>query len=108
MYQTTRQRLPNSGSNETFAFRWGGLDYVATISRFSDGRLSEIFLSDGKANIDSDAIARDAGVTCSIPLQQGAYIEVLRGALLRDSRGQAASPLGVALDTIAGDDGGTP
>ena len=56
---------------------------------------------------DSDAIARDGGVVASIALQFGAEVETLRGALLRDDRGGASSPLCAALDQIAdaGNDG---
>jgi hypothetical protein len=66
-----------------------------------------IFLSCGKLNTDIDAIARDGGVVASIALQFGSEVETLRGALLRDDRGGAASALGAALDQIvdAGDDG---
>jgi len=35
-------------------------------------------------------------------LQFGTPIDVIRGALLRDPRGIASSPLGIALDLIAG------
>jgi hypothetical protein len=80
--------------------------YAATTGRFQDGRLAEIFLSGGKLNTDSDAIARDGGGVASIALQCGAEVETLRGALLRDSRGVAASPLGTALDLIAEIDAG--
>jgi len=96
-----RQRLMNRRPSETFGFRWRGMDYTATTGRFPDGRLAEIFLSGGKMNTDSDAIARDGGVVASIALQFGAEVETLRRALLRDSRGVAASPLGTALDLIA-------
>jgi hypothetical protein len=95
-----RQRLVNRRPAETFGFRWRGLDYTATTGRFPDGRLAEIFLSGSKLNTDGDAIARDGGVVVSIALQFGAEVETLRGALLRDSRGTAASPLGAALDLV--------
>jgi hypothetical protein len=95
-----RQRLLNRRPSETFVFRWRGMDYTATTGRFPDGRLAEIFLSGGKLNTDSDAVARDGGVVASIALQFGAEVQTLRQALLRDSRGAAASPLGAALDRI--------
>ena len=103
---TSRWRLLNRRPSETFGFRWRGMDYTATTGRFPDGRLAEIFLSGGKMNTDGDAIARDAGVVVSIALQYGAEVETLRGALLRDSRGTAVSPLGAALDRIAEMDAG--
>jgi len=107
-----RQRLLNRRPSETVRFCWRGMDYTATTGRFPDGRLAEIFLSGGKLNTDSDAIARDGGVIASIALQFGAEVETLREALRRDSRGAAASPLGAALDRIAemdvGNDGSAP
>ena len=45
---SSRVRLPNRRSSESFDFDCLGLSYTATISRFSDGRLAEIFLSNHK------------------------------------------------------------
>lgn len=50
----TRQRLPNRRTSETFAFECKGLPYFATISRFGDGRLGEIFLASHKAGSAAD------------------------------------------------------
>jgi ribonucleoside-diphosphate reductase alpha chain len=63
-----RNRLTNRRPSEIFGFRWRGMDYIATISRFPDGRLAEIFLGGSKLNTDSDAIARDTGIVASIAL----------------------------------------
>jgi hypothetical protein len=93
-----RQRLPNRRLSETFALSCNGLRYLATISRFPDGRLAEIFISNAKAGSHSDAAAKDAAVVASIALQHGVPVEVIRHALLRDAQG---SPLGVSLDLIA-------
>jgi N6-adenosine-specific RNA methylase IME4 len=95
-----RERLPNRRACETFSFTCNDLDYTATISRFADGRLAEIFLSNRRANSHSDAAAKDSGVVCSIALQHGVPVEVIRKALLRDAHGVASSPLGCALDLL--------
>ena len=97
---TARNRLPNRRPAEHFNFTCNGLRYVASIGRFADGRLAEIFVTNSKAGSHSDAAAKDAAVVCSIALQFGIPVEVIRHALLRDARGQAASPLGAALDAI--------
>lgn len=97
----TRQRLPNRRASETFALECAGLSYVATISRFDDGRIAEIFLSNHKAGSQSDTNAKDAAVVASIALQHGVPLETIRRALLRDSQGKASGPLGAALDIIA-------
>lgn len=98
---TGRQRLPNRRYSETFNLECAGLDYVATISRFDDGRLAEIFLTNHKAGSAADVAARDAAICISIALQYGADPETIRKALCRDARGRASGPLGTALDRIA-------
>jgi hypothetical protein len=96
-----RARLANRRLSETFSFECGGQRYHATISTFADGSLAEIFLTNGKVGSDSDAAARDSAVTASLALQYGTPVDVLRKALLRDPRGIASSPLGMALDLLA-------
>jgi hypothetical protein len=100
---TARQRLPNRRPSSTFALECNGLSYVASISRFSDGRLAEIFISNAKVSSHSDSAAKDAAVVCSIALQHGVPVDVIRHALLHDAHGNASSPLGAALDKIGGD-----
>jgi hypothetical protein len=41
---TARERLRNRRRSETFAFELHGLQYVASFSRFFDGRVAEVFL----------------------------------------------------------------
>jgi hypothetical protein len=79
---TTRQRLPNRRSSQSFGFECGGMAYVATISRFPNGDLAEIFISNHKVGSDADAAARDSAVVASIALQFGAPAAVLRHAVL--------------------------
>ena len=45
--------------------------------------------------------ARDSAIVCSIALQFGADLEIIRKALCRDSRGHASGPLPAALDRVA-------
>ena len=97
-----RTRLPDRRASETFSLECAGLEYIATISRFDDGRLGEIFLTNHKAGSAADTAARDAAITCSLALQFGADLETIRKALCRDGLGKANGPLGVALDLIAG------
>ena len=103
---TQRQRLSNRRASETFSFRWLNMNFVATISRFDDGRLAEIFLSNHQAGSHADTAAKNSAVIASLALQHGVPLEVLRKSLLRDSRGVAAGPLGTALDLIAGVEAG--
>jgi hypothetical protein len=98
---TPRKRLPNRREAETFDIQVSGLKYTVTISRFLNGGIGEVFLSSAKAGSHSDAAACDSAVVASIALQYGARLESLRRALLRDSHGLPATPLGVALDFLA-------
>jgi len=97
-----RERLPDRRPCESFCFECNGLHYTATISRYADGRLAEIFLGNAKAGSHSDAAAKDSAVVASIAFQHGVPLETIRKALLRDARGNPSSPLGMALDIVAG------
>jgi ribonucleoside-diphosphate reductase alpha chain len=68
---SVREHLPNRRPSETLAFECNGLSYLASISRFADGRLAEIFISNSKAGSHSDSACKDAAVVCSIALQHG-------------------------------------
>jgi hypothetical protein len=97
---TARRKLSNRRPSFTFNFECN-IGYTATFSRFPNGDLAEIFISNSKAGSHSDSAAKDSAVVCSIALQHGVPLDVIRKALLRDPRGTASSPLGVALDLIA-------
>jgi hypothetical protein len=97
----TRERLPDRRFSETFGIESQGLKFTATISRFDDGRLADVFLTNHKAGSHADTAARDSAVVCSIALQHGVPVEVIRRALMRDPQGRASGPLGTALDIVA-------
>ena len=103
-----RQRLPNRRACETFAFEHGSMKYTASIARYDDGRLAEIFISNHKIGSDTDAAAKDSAVICSIALQHGVPLETISHALMRDARGNPSSPLGTALDLLVAQDEQTP
>jgi hypothetical protein len=99
---SARERLPNRRGSTTFAFNCGPHRYVATVAYFpGTDRLAEIFLGNSRAGSDIDAAAKDSAVVASIALQFGVSVDIIRKALLRNSDGTAASPLGAALDAIA-------
>ena len=99
---SARLRLPNRRPSETFALECAGLKYTATVSRFPDGRIGELFLSNHKNNSGADVAARAAAIAFSFAVQYGADPEAIRRALCRDSRGNASGPLGAALDILVG------
>ena len=97
-----RQRLPNRRPSTTCDLEVHGLRYTATVSRFADGKVGELFLSNHRSNSAADANARDAAIAFSFAVQHGADPEAIRKALSRDGQGRASGPLGAALDVIAG------
>jgi hypothetical protein len=104
-----RRRLPDRRSASSFEFEVGSLRYTATVGRFPDGRIGEIFLQNHKPGSQSDANARDSAIAASLALQFGCPLETIRRALLRDSHGRPSTPLGAALDIIMiAADGGVP
>jgi hypothetical protein len=99
---SARQRLPNRRASESFTFELNGLRFSATVSRFADGRLGELFLNNHKFGNQSDTNARDAAILLSFALQHGADLDAIRKSLCRDSDGRALGPVAQALDILAG------
>jgi hypothetical protein len=98
---TVRTRLPNRRGSTNFELEVSGLRYTCTFSRFRDGRIGELFLSNHQSNSAADVNARDAAIAFSFVVQYGADPEAIRSALSRDSQGRASGPLGAVLDIIA-------
>ncbi len=99
-----RERLPNRREAETFDLEALGLKFRATIGRFDDGRLAEVFLTNHKAGSMVGLLASDSAVLCSLLLQHGVPVDLIRRALMRDTKGRASSPLGHVLDLLAGEE----
>jgi hypothetical protein len=99
---TARQRLPNRRASENITFELDGLRFTATVSRFDDGRIAELFLNNHKSGNQTDTNARDAAILLSFALQYGADVDNIRSALCRDSHGRPLGPIAAALDIIAG------
>jgi hypothetical protein len=97
-----RVRLPNRRRSMSFGIEAQGMRFTACVSRFDDGSVAEIFLTNHKCGSMADTNAKDAAVVCSIALQYGVPLEVIRRALMRDSHGRPNGPLGAALDRIDG------
>jgi hypothetical protein len=57
-----RNRLPDRRASESFVFELDGLKFTATISRFPDGRIGELFLNNHKAGNQSGTNAGDAAI----------------------------------------------
>ena len=98
---TARARLPDRRPSELFEFQAMDLSFTASISRYPDGRIAELFCDNHKAGSQIGTLVRDAAILLSFALQHGADIEAIRRALCRDSSGRALGPIGEALDIIA-------
>jgi hypothetical protein len=87
-----RERLPNRREAELIDFEHGGRRWTATIGRFADGRVAEVFLDAAKESPLVE-LAQDCALAATIALQNGCPIATLRHALT----GRHAGPLGTAL-----------
>jgi hypothetical protein len=97
---TERRRLPNRRLSTNFDIESHRLPFTVTAT-IEGGELREVFINNHKAGSAAGIMASDAAVVCSIALQYGVPVEVIRKALARDAQGRASGPLGVALDRIA-------
>jgi hypothetical protein len=98
---TERQRLPNRRASELFTFESMELRFTASVSRYPDGRIAELFCDNHKAGSAIGTLVRDSAIAFSFAVQHGADAEKIRKALCRDSQGRPQGPLGAALDLIA-------
>jgi hypothetical protein len=101
MRVAVRERLPQRRECEGFDVEALGLRFHATIERYDDGRLAEVFITNHKGGSMAGILASDSAVLCSIALQHGVPLDVLRHALMRDSLGRPSCPLGGVLDQPA-------
>jgi hypothetical protein len=74
----TREHLPTRRASEVFDFEHASFRWTATISRFSDGRLAEIFLDHSRPNSQIAEFANDAAVLASLLLQHGVTAAEIR------------------------------
>jgi hypothetical protein len=103
--ESARKRLAKKRGSLTFDFKCNRLKFTASASRYDDGSLTEIFLTNHKAGSTAGIMASDGAIAARLALQYGCPRQTLRRALCR-AHGNASSPLGRALDVLADDDGG--
>lgn len=98
-----REPLANRRSSETLAFEFDGMPWTVTWSRYTDGRLAEIFLTGPtKAGASQRIAANDAAIVVSMALQHGVSADKLRSATMRSSSGEPAGVVARALDLVEG------
>lgn len=102
---TARERLPDRREHDVVEFDIDGVEYRASVGRFDDGRIAELFLDGPKIGSAASTAARDGAIAASLALQHGVPADTLRHALTRLRDGNAAGPIGRALDLIDGGGG---
>jgi hypothetical protein len=95
-----RKRLPNWRSSTIIDFESMNMRFTASVSRYADRRLGELFIDNHKAGSAIGTLVRDMAIIFSFAIQHGADPEAIRKALCRDSQGRALGPLGVMLDLL--------
>jgi hypothetical protein len=84
-----RERLSNRRASIRFTVDYAGQRFIATLSRFNDGRIAEIFLDANKPDSQIAVHANDAAVLASLLLQHGVEAAAIRRSI--------SGPLAVAL-----------
>jgi ribonucleoside-diphosphate reductase alpha chain len=100
MKSPARQRLPDRRNSELIDFESGGMRFTASVSRYPDGSIGELFLDNHKQGSAVGTLVRDMAIVFSFAVQHGADAEAIRRALCRDGNGRALGPLGEILDLL--------
>jgi ribonucleoside-diphosphate reductase alpha chain len=90
-----RERLSNRRASIRFTVDFDNQRYTATLSRFNDGRIAEIFLDAAKPDSALAVHANDAAVLASILLQYGVSAASIRHSI--------SGPLAKALKIAEGE-----
>lgn len=75
---TERARLPDRRQHEIAEFEIDGVAYRASVARFDDGRIAELFLDGPKVGSAASTAARDGAIATSLALQFGTPVDVLQ------------------------------
>jgi hypothetical protein len=78
---TERRRLPNRRASLRFTIDYDGVTYIATVSKFADGRPAEIFLDASKPCSAVAVHAADAAVLASLLLQHGVSCAAIKHSI---------------------------
>jgi ribonucleoside-diphosphate reductase alpha chain len=84
---SARERLPDRRVSTFFNLESMDMRFVASVSRYDDGRFGELFIDNQKAGSAIGTLVRDAAIIFSFVVQHGADAEAIRKALGRDSQG---------------------
>jgi len=95
-----RERLHNRRASLLFDFESMGMRFTASVSRYPDSRIAELFIDNHKAGSAIGTLVRDAAIIFSFAVQHGADADAVRRALGRDGNGRALGRIAEALDRI--------
>jgi len=98
---TDRRALPQRRACETFGLHFRSVDCRVTIGFYADGSPGEVFLSGGKIGADFEAAARDSAILLSLALQYGVPLDVVAGALTKNTDGTPGSLVGAVVAELA-------
>jgi hypothetical protein len=91
-----RERLPDRCKTELVDFEHEWRKWTASVGRFADGRIAELFI-DGTKDAPIVALLQESAIVASVALQSGCPLETLRHALAERGDG----PPGAALAMVA-------
>ena len=100
--RSKRHLLPQRRFSETFELKHDNQNdrYIVTIGRYADGNIGEVFITGQKAGSNVEAVARDGAVLLSIALQFGVPLEVIKGAITRNSDGSPSTIVGAVIERL--------
>ena len=93
-----RRLLRNRRTSINTTIECQGFEWMITVSYFDNGNVAEIFASTAKTGELLRDLTNDAAIATSLALQFGCTQETLLSALTRNSRGEAVSPIAIALE----------
>jgi hypothetical protein len=93
---TARERLPARRASIRFSIEHDGIRHLATLTKFDDGRIAEIFLDHTKPDSALAVHAADAAALASLLLQHG----VTAAAIRRSISGPIATALAHAEEEM--------
>lgn len=99
---SVRRNLPQRRACETRGLHFRSVDCRVTIGFYPDGTPGEVFIVGGKIGADFEAAARDGAILLSLALQYGVPLDVIAGALTKNTDGSPGSLVGaVVADLVA-------
>lgn len=98
----TRERLAGKRPCETIKITHGRRAVFVSVSRYPDGRPSEIFIDTAKAGTELKGIMHALAMSTSLALQHGCPMQEIVDALNNFNPGELPRSIGGALSELVG------